>query len=533
MSSTTIRAKILAGYLALAAFSVLLTLAIYFLGLRVEHDVADMRDHILPQQRSIGELRVAAGRMETAMYAYYATTLDREGFQRDFGLGRDESLRLAGQLAQTAHAGKELATQLKALADDGAALDAILAKENVDWDAARALLAKAGSDRTVAHRTLDGVLAEVERSVGTSTDTVFQQVSWLTRDALAFLLLTAITVVVVWRFVAAGIVGPINRLADFAQRVEREADLRGAAPVSSGDEIGRTAEAFNAMLGRIRGVVGSAAGAADSVAGAAGELDGIMHGARDSVSSQLGRVRQLEQAIDDMNAQLAAVAATTGTAAGKAANAADEADQGRGQLADTVRRIQQLAHSVEQSAGVIGRLEQQTISIGSLTGTIKEIADQTNLLALNAAIEAARAGEAGRGFAVVADEVRKLSQKTQGATEEIDRTISDVVGSVQAIVALMASNRADAASCAEESETTGQRLETVIGVMGEIRADSRRIAETTENSHRLAQSISARVAEVAALANEVDAGIGRSAVQAEQLAADAGGLRGQVQQFRY
>lgn len=529
----TIRAKILAGYLALAAFSVLLTVAIYTLGLRVEHDVAEMRDRILPHQRSIGDLRVAAGRMETAMYAYYATTLDRDGFMKDFGHGRDESLRLAQQLAGTTTSGKQLAAQLQALAEDGATLDAILSKDPVDWDAARELLAKAGRDRNTAHRTLDGLLSEVEATVKASTDTVFRQVSWLTQGALAFLLLIGITVAVVWRFVAAGIVGPINRLADFAQHIEREADLSGAAEVSSSDEIGRTARAFNAMLARIRGVVGSAAAASDSVAGAAGELDGIMRGARTGVSAQLERVHQLEQSIDKMLQQLAEVAATTGTAAGRAASAADEADQGRGQLADTVRRIQMLAVSVEESAKAIAQLEQQTVSIASLTGTIKEIADQTNLLALNAAIEAARAGEEGRGFAVVADEVRKLSQKTQGATQEIDRTISEVIDTVQAIVGLMAGNRADAAGCAEESETTGQRLETVIGVMGEIRADSRRIAEATESSHRIAQDIGAQVTEVAVLANEVDAGIGRSAEQAAQLAANAGELRGQVQQFRY
>ncbi|MBI3525991.1 MAG: methyl-accepting chemotaxis protein [Betaproteobacteria bacterium] len=529
----TIRVKILAGYLALAAFSVLLTVAIYILGLRVERDVADMRDRILPQQRSIGDLRVAAGRMETAMYAYYATTLDRDGFQRDFALGRDESARLARQLAGTTSAGSNLATELKTLADDGAKLDTILSKDPVDWDAARELLAKAGRDRTATHRTLDLLLTEMDSTVKTSTDTVFRQVSWLTQGALAFLLLIGITVAVVWRFVAAGIVGPINRLADFAQHIEREADLRGAAEISSGDEIGRTAVAFNAMLARIRGVVESAADSANSVAGSAGELDGIMRGARAGVSAQLERVHQLEQAIDEMSRQLAEVAATTGTAAGRAASAADEADQGRGQLADTVQRIQKLAVSVEESATVITRLEQQTVSIGSLTGTIKEIADQTNLLALNAAIEAARAGEGGRGFAVVADEVRKLSQKTQGATEEIDRTISDVINTVQAIVGLMAGNRADAAGCAEESESTGRRLETVISVMGEIRADSRRIAEATESSHRLAQDIGTRITEVAGLANQVDAGIGRSAEQAAQLAANAGELRGQVRQFRY
>ena len=407
----TIRTKILAGYLALAAFSVLLTVAIYTLGLRVEHDVADMRDRILPHQRSIGDLRVAAGRMETAMYAYYATTLDRNGFQKDFAAGREDSLRLATQLANTSSSGNNLAAQMKALADDGATLDAILSKDPVDWDAARDLLAKAGRDRTAAHQTPDALLSEVDSTVKASTDTVFRQVTWLTQGALAFLLLIGVTVAVVWRFVAAGIVGPINRLADFAQHIEREADLRGAAEVSSGDEIGRTAVAFNAMLARIRGVVASAAGAANSVAGSAGKLDGIMRGARSGVSAQLERVHQLEQAIDEMLRQLAEVAATTGTAAGRAASAADEADHGRGQLADTVRRIQKLAVSVEESATVISRLEQQTVSIGSLTGTIKEIADQTNLLALNAAIEAARAGEGDEAFAVVADEVRKLSQK--------------------------------------------------------------------------------------------------------------------------
>jgi len=529
----TIRAKILAGYIALAAFSVLLTVAIYIQGLRVEQAVADMRDRILPQQRSIGDLRVAAGRMETAMYAYYATTLDREGFQRDFGLGRDDFARLAKQLASSTTSGGGLIAQLTALAEDGAKLDAILSKEPVDWDAARELLAKAGRDRITTHRALDSVLNEVDSGVKASTDTVFTRVSWLTQGALVFLLLIGVTVVVVWRYVAVGIVGPINRLADFAQHIEREADLRGAALVSSGDEIGRTAVAFNAMLGRIRGVVGSAAEAANSVAGAADELNGIMRGARGGVSAQLERVHRLEQAIDEMLRQLAEVAATTGTAAGRAASAADEADQGRGQLADTVQRIQKLAVSVEQSSAVITRLEQQTVSIGSLTGTIKEIADQTNLLALNAAIEAARAGEEGRGFAVVADEVRKLSQKTQGATEEIDRTISEVSSTVQAIVGLMAGNRADAAGCAEDSESTGRRLETVIGVMGEIRADSRRIAEATESSHRLAQDIGTRVTEVADLAKEVDAGIGRSAEQAAQLAQNAGELSSQVRQFRY
>jgi methyl-accepting chemotaxis protein len=528
-----VRTKILAGYVILAAFSVVLTVAIYVLGSRVEHDVAEMRDRVLPHQRMIGELRVGAGRMETAMYAYYARSLNKDAFKREFNMGKAGAAKLAEDIARTTESGKPLAGLVKMLVDDGVALEATLSKDEIDWDAARATLAKAGQDRDALHKALDALFEEVDSKVKVSTHAVFQQVSLLTKGAVGFLIVIAITIAGVWRFAATSIVEPINDMAEFAQKVERDADLRGAADIKSDDEIGRTATAFNAMLAKIRGVVGLAAGASDEVMEAASELDGIMSGASTSVSAQLECVRALELAIEAVREQLSEVATSTGAAANRATTAANEADTGRDQLGNSVFRIKQLAQSVEQSSEAIARLEGQTVSIGGLTGTIKEIADQTNLLALNAAIEAARAGEAGRGFAVVADEVRKLSQKTQSATQEIDATLSEVVASVHSIVTLMATNRSDAAGCADDSENTEKRLATVIDMMGELRSDSCRIAEVTERSHNLAEDIGRRVGEVARLANNVESDIGRSAQQAARLAGNARDLRGRVQQFRY
>jgi methyl-accepting chemotaxis protein len=208
-----------------------------------------------------------------------------------------------------------------------------------------------------------------------------------------------------------------------------------------------------------------------------------------AVAGQRSQIEQVATAMNEMSATAQEVARSAAAAVGSAQSVNDETVSGRELVDFQVGSIQKLASGIDQSVAVINQLAADSASISRVLEVIKGIAEQTNLLALNAAIEAARAGEQGRGFAVVADEVRTLAKRTQQSTEEIEQMISKLQGGVAATVKAMSGSHKMADDTVSQSAKVQQALENILGAVGMIVDQNQQIAAAAEQQTAVAHDI--------------------------------------------
>jgi len=273
-------------------------------------------------------------------------------------------------------------------------------------------------------------------------------------------------------------------------------------------------------------------GSAGQLAAAAEELSAITEQSNNGVMRQQGEIEQVATAMNQMSATVAEVSKNAGSAATAAQEADDSAKDGWGVVNTTVQTINNLASEVERTSEVIENLKGDSLSIGTVLDVIRDIAEQTNLLALNAAIEAARAGEQGRGFAVVADEVRTLASRTQQSTREINDMIERLQNGANQAVSVMEMGRAKAEESVEQAAKAGEALQSITGVVDNIKSMNMQIASAAEQQSSTAEEINRNIVNISEVAQETAGGSQQTASASDELARLASDLQSQVAKFK-
>ncbi len=374
------------------------------------------------------------------------------------------------------------------------------------------------------------ILAEMDEEEAFRSATALAS-ELLTKAVVAALLL-ALLATGVGFWIAGMFSKPVVKLSGTIHSVEQNADLTQTVDIDSKDEIGDAANAFNSMMLTFRNSMHKVSDATAQLATTAEETSVITEQATQAVHQQLDETTQLTTAMTEMSATVQEVAANV-TQTSHATNEVNEqTTSGMRAMQETISQIERLASEVQSTASTIQQLEQHSEEIGSVLDVIKGIAEQTNLLALNAAIEAARAGEQGRGFAVVADEVRNLANKTQASTEEINQMIVELQSGSRDAVTAMNKSQEMASSAVDQAAKTGDALTTISNSIGEINDMSTQIASAAEEQSVVVDEINKNVVQINNVAEQTSAGAKQTSVASSDLSRLASELSGLVAQFK-
>ncbi len=311
-----------------------------------------------------------------------------------------------------------------------------------------------------------------------------------------------------------------------------DGDLTKRINSSASDEIGDLVTGFNNFVDKLQSIVRDVISSTTQLATAAEEMSVITSQTKQGMSQQQSETDEVVTAMNQMTSTVENVAKNASAAAAAAKDADEEAAKGKEVVRQTIDSIGQLAQEVEIAADVIQRLEQDSENIGVVLDVIKGIAEQTNLLALNAAIEAARAGEQGRGFAVVADEVRTLASRTQESTQEIQKMIEQLQTGARNAVEAMVHGRDQAKSSVDQAGLAGESLESITEVVASISNMNIQIAGATEEQSSVADEIKRNVSNISGIAKESAKGAHQTAEAGEELASLASQLQILVGQFK-
>ena len=343
--------------------------------------------------------------------------------------------------------------------------------------------------------------------------TMWSQYEWMGGATLLVILLMGLLGLAISRSI-------VNPLAEINKAMARVAagDLVVSIPVLGRDELGAVASSTNQGLDAIRRALLEASQGARNVADAALRIAASAEQTNQAVNSQRDQLAQLATAMNEMSATIADVAGHAENTARDTQDATSEAGLGNQDVHASVHGIQALATEVDQATSQVNQLKEGVMQISEVTAVISAISEQTNLLALNAAIEAARAGEQGRGFAVVADEVRQLASRTRHSTEEIQSTITQLQQRAVTAANAMDASRKLAESSVNQSEKAGQDLSLIVNHIQHVSDMATQIATAAEQQSMVAEDMNRNVSGINDSALEMSQAASQLAQESELLA---------------
>ncbi len=356
-------------------------------------------------------------------------------------------------------------------------------------------------------------------------------------NALVTSLILSIASIVVIILISASIVLLITRnlntmLESLKDIASGEGDLTKRIVQNSEDEIGDLIHWFNQFMDKLHGSISDVMKSIDPLTKVSSDLGDMTTKTSQITDEQSKATDEVTRSVDDMFSSVQNVALNASSAADAAKEADAEAKAGRAVVTQSVESINDLASEVERAANVIKKLESDTENVGTILDVIKGIAEQTNLLALNAAIEAARAGEQGRGFAVVADEVRTLASRTQDSTQEIQRVIEELQSAARSAAEVMSHSQDQAKLSVEQAAKTDSSLATITDKVGSITTMNMEIASATGEQEKVSNSIKRNVEGIRSNADDAVKNVQEVEAASESLVGISANLRKITGQFR-
>ena len=317
-------------------------------------------------------------------------------------------------------------------------------------------------------------------------------------------------------FISRVISAPISSALVSAQRIAG-GDLTQPIVSSRRDEAGLMLTALSDMQNSLKSTIGQISSAADQLASAAEELNAVTEEGSRGLTRQNDEIQLAATAVTEMTAAVEEVARNAMSTSDASKRTSTEAATGRDQARDAVSAINNVSAEISSSTTMVEELAGRVREIGQVLDVIRGIAEQTNLLALNAAIEAARAGEQGRGFAVVADEVRALAARTQASTGEIETMIGSVQASADLAVRAMGNSRAMASNTQTLAQATGQSLERIAQSIAEINDRNMLIATASEEQSHVAREVDRNLVNIQDLSTQTAAGAHQTSASSQEL----------------
>jgi len=385
-----------------------------------------------------------------------------------------------------------------------------------------------GKLRKTVHST-EKILKSI---VETNKNEIIATEERVTLIEIVMFIIMLVVVVVISLMTSRSILQPIDALRNLMIEIGKTKNLSLQASEEGNDEISDMAKHFNQMVIQFKGLIGDVNTSVLALNHATGQLATNITITTQGVQSQMGETDMVATAITEMVATVDEISKNTADTATKAEVTNKNAIAGQKGVEETIEQINKLSANLLDSEQVITALETDSQSIGQVLDVIRGIAEQTNLLALNAAIEAARAGEQGRGFAVVADEVRSLASKTQDSTKEIESIISQFQGRTSEIVDLMATCRNQGEKSAAQASSTGEMLIEITEDVSVILGMTTSIAAAIEEQSAVASEVNKHVVTIRDVTDETSELSDKNNIMSQELADQSEALHQAVKQFK-